>query len=128
MVGGGERLSYRVVFYRRARGESPVEDFVAKMPVKHQQKLATFLELLADQGPRLERPYASHVRGHLRELRVGFGRDEYRIFHFFVSGERVVLLHAFAKKTQQLPRREIETAEARMIDFQRRLEDGELIP
>lgn len=90
--------------------------------------MAGFLELLAQEGPQLRRPYADHVKGDLRELRMQFGRNEYRVFHFFVEGERVVLVHAFMKKTQKLPEREIATAEERMKDFKRRLESGGLEP
>ena len=119
---------YTVVYYRTERGESPVEEFIDALPEKYQRKVAGFLEMLAAEGPRLRRPYADHVRGSLRELRIQFGRNEYRFFHFFVTGERVVLVHAFAKKTQKLPEREIETAEARMKDFLRRLAEGGLVP
>jgi len=112
---------YQIVFYTNARGESPVEEFVNTMATKQQRKVGIFLELLAQEGPALRRPYADHVRGDLRELRMQFGRNEYRIFHFFVQEQRVVLVHAFAKKTQQLPEREIETAEDRMKDYVKRL-------
>ncbi len=112
---------YQIVFYTNARGESPVEEFISAMPTKQQRKVGSFLELLAQEGPALRRPYADHVRGDLRELRMQFGRNEYRVFHFFVQEQRVVLVHAFAKKTQQLPQREIETAEERMKDFIKRL-------
>jgi len=47
------------------------------------------------------------------------------VFHFFVQEQRVVLVHAFAKKTQKLPEREIETAEERMKDFKKRMAAGE---
>jgi phage-related protein len=80
------------------------------------------------EGPQLRRPYADHVRGDLRELRMQFGRNEYRVFHFFVQGQRVVLVHAYAKKTQKLPEREMGTAEERMKDFKKRLSAGELEP
>src|SRR5437016_5415086 len=101
---------YQIDFYANARGESPVEEFLNAMPVNQQRKVGSFLELLAQEGPALRRPYADHVKGELRELRMQFGRNEYRVFHFFVREQRVVLLHAFAKKTQKLPEREIETA------------------
>jgi phage-related protein len=118
------RGMYQIVFYTNARGEPPVEEFVNAMPTKQQRKVGSFLELLAQEGPALRRPYADHVRGDLRELRLQFGRNEYRIFHFFVRGQRVVLVHAFAKKTQQLPDREIETALERMKDFLSRFPPG----
>ncbi|MBI2932615.1 MAG: type II toxin-antitoxin system RelE/ParE family toxin [Planctomycetes bacterium] len=119
---------YRIVYYRTTRGASPIEEFLDGLPEKHQRKVAGFLELLAELGPRLARPYADHVRGALRELRIQFARNEYRVFHFFIVGERVVLVHAFSKKTQELPVREIETAEERMKDFQRRVDRGEVVP
>ena len=119
---------YEIVFYTNTRGESPVEEFVNAMPEKQQRKVGGFLELLARGGPQLRRPYADHVRGDLRELRMQFGRNEYRVFHFFVQDQRVVLVHAFAKKTQKLPEREIATAEERMKDFKMRLLSGDLGP
>ena len=117
---------YRIAFYRTARGESPVEEFLNALPEKHQRKIAGFLELLEEHGPALMRPYADHVRGPLRELRVPFGRHAYRVFHFIAAGDRVVLLHAFAKKTPDLPAREIATAEGRMKDWLERLARGEI--
>jgi len=57
-----------------------------------------------------------------------FGRNQDRVFHFFMQGDRVVLVHAFAKKTQELPVREIETAEGRMEDFRNRVKAGEVEP
>lgn len=116
---------YSIVYYTNARGESPVENLINEMPEKQQRKVAGFLELLAQEGPQLRRPYADHVKGELRELRMQFGRNEYRVFHFFVREKRVVLLHAFAKKSQKLPEREIETAEERMKDFKTRSAAGE---
>jgi phage-related protein len=57
------------------------------------------------------------VRGKLWELRVRAGRARYRILYFAFVGQRFVLLHGFVKKTANTPRREIEIAERRMVDF-----------
>ena len=119
---------YEIALYTSARGESPVEEFVNALSEKEQRKVAGIFELLAQEGPALKRPYADQVRGDIRELRMQFGRNEYRIFHFFMVSQRVILVHAFAKKTQKLPAREIETAEGRMKDFRARVERRELTP
>ena len=119
---------YRVVFFRTLGGRSPVEEFIRATPANHQRKIAGVLELLAEHGPRLTRPYADQVRGPLRELRISFGRKQYRIFHFFMLGDLAVLVHAFQKKQQRLPKREIETAEARMKEFRDQVEKGDLRP
>ncbi|MBI2933790.1 MAG: type II toxin-antitoxin system RelE/ParE family toxin [Planctomycetes bacterium] len=116
---------YRIWFYRTERGERPVEQYVSGQDPRHRRRVAARLELLAEEGPQLRRPYADAVAGPLRELRVGFGRLEHRIFYYFVRGDNVVLLHAFTKKTQQLPAREIETAQQRMEEVNRRLAAGE---
>jgi len=39
------------------------------------------------------------------------------VIYFFFVGRRIVLLHAFQKKTQKTPRQEIETALARYNRF-----------
>lgn len=105
-----------------------MEEFVNSLPVKHQKKIAAILELLEGQGPQLRRPYADVVRGPLRELRVQFARHEYRALYFFMLRDLVVLVHGFAKKTDAIPQREIETAEGRMDDYRRRVAAGEVRP
>ena len=44
------------------------------------------------------------------EIRIKVGTDIYRIFSFFDDGKLVVLLHAFQKKTQKTPKKEIQKA------------------
>lgn len=116
---------YTIWFYRTKGGRRPVEEYLADLEPRHRQRVAARLELLAQEGPELRRPYADVVDGPMRELRVGFARLEHRVFYYFVKSENVVLLHAFTKKTRQLPVREIETARERMKDLDRRLAAGE---
>lgn len=51
---------------------------------------------------------------NLWEARVQYGNN---IFRFFDGSELVVLNHAFTKKTQKTPRREIKKAEQRKKDY-----------
>lgn len=64
-------------------------------------------------------PHVRSIGAKLWELRTG-GRTQHRVFYFAASGKRLVLLHAFTKKTQKTPRAEIETAMRRMADYQER--------
>ena len=41
----------------------------------------------------------------------------YRVFFFPVSGRKLILLHGFKKKSQETPKRELQTAETRMKDY-----------
>ena len=114
-------------FYRTTRGEQPVERYMAMLDIRHRQKVAIRLELLAQAGPDLRRPYADVVSGPIRELRIPFGRLEHRILYAFFAGQAVVLLHAFAKKTDAILRKDLETAMERKKDVDRRLAAGEVL-
>ncbi len=66
------------------------------------------LKLLKELGPDLRRPYADTLREGIRELRVVFGGDSFRLLYFFFMGDRIVVTHAFTKKTARVPDVEIE--------------------
>lgn len=107
-----EHLCWIIEFYVDARGISPVLQFVESLSERDQTKVARVLALLREFGPLLGMPHARPV-GNLWELRAGPGR----IFYFACTGRRFVLLHAYRKKGQKTPRREIETAQRRWADF-----------
>jgi phage-related protein len=51
-----------------------------------------------------------HIKDRVWELRMT-GKDGIaRAFYVTASGQRIVILHVFTKKTQKTPRREIELA------------------
>ncbi|HEU0216668.1 MAG TPA: type II toxin-antitoxin system RelE/ParE family toxin [Stellaceae bacterium] len=59
---------------------------------------------------RVHEPYIKHLEGRLWEMRLR-GRDGIaRSIYATASGQRVVILRTFVKKTQKTPRREIELA------------------
>jgi hypothetical protein bfra3_12798 len=53
----------------------------------------------------------------LYEIRVKFGNDILRIFCCFDTGNLVVLLSGFIKKTQKTPRKEIDKAVSLMNEY-----------
>jgi phage-related protein len=59
---------------------------------------------------KLREPYAKHLEGPVWKMRMK-GRDGIaRAAYVTASGQRVVVVHVFAKKTRKTPRREIEIA------------------
>ena len=107
---------WQVVFYERADGTSPVREYVDRLSADDAARVTHDLLLLAELGLRLGAPYVRHVAGPIGEFRTR-GRVQHRVLYAAVEGRRFVLLHAFAKKAQATPRREIATAEARLRDF-----------
>jgi len=61
-------------------------------------------------GDRVGPPHVKHLQGRLWEMRLR-GRDGIaRALYVTVTGQRVVVVRVFVKKTQKTPRREIELA------------------
>ena len=75
---------------------------------------ARIVELLMEFGPNLRMPHSRALGGGLFELRPrgreGIGRSLY----CYISGQRVIILHAFLKKTRATPRRDLRIAYQRM--------------
>ncbi len=115
--------SYEAWFYRSTRGECFVEEFLNELPVKIRKKIARWIEALEARGPNLPRPYADVVQGKIRELRIVFGSNHYRLL-YFLSNKRIILTHGFVKKTAQVPIEEVKRAEWLMQEWERRTEQG----
>ncbi len=80
------------------------------LPAKVQGKILRWIEALETHGPNVPRPYADVVRGKIRELRIVFGSNQYRLLYFF-AGKQIVVTHGFVKKTGPVPVQELERAE-----------------
>ena len=107
--------------YETEGGRTPIEEFLNSLPVKHKTKAQFVIDLLAEYGLLLKAPFTKHLAGtKLKELRIQASPNIYRIFYFAYIDKKFVLLHAFTKKTQQAPRKEIEIAENRMNEYIRR--------
>lgn len=107
---------YEVEFYKDSKGKCLAKEFLNELQIKIRAKVTKWVDKLEKEGPNLPRPYADIVRGKIRELRVGFGSNEYRFLYFFF-GKKIIITHGFLKKTNKIPVGEIERAERYMEDF-----------
>ena len=85
------------------------------LPADMQTRFLHIAELLESFGPqKVGMPHIRPLEGKLWEMRMT-GRDGIaRAVYVARSGQRITVLHVFAKKTQKTPRQAIETAQARM--------------
>lgn len=74
-----------------------------------QKKIDYVLEVVISME-RVPKQFFKHLEDGIYEIRVKVRSDIYRIFCFFDAGRLIVLLHAFQKKSQKTPRKEIERA------------------
>jgi phage-related protein len=108
---------YEVIFYRDLRtGKSPVTDYVEHLGEKEQAKILKYIEFLRVSHGYLDEPYSKHITRKIRELRVDFAHNRHRVFYFAFIGKKIILLHAFLKKTAKTPNAEIQKAEAHYQD------------
>jgi phage-related protein len=75
---------------------------------------ARIAELLMEHGPNLRLPHSRAFGEGLFELRPRGKSGIGRAFYCFLIGRRAVVLHAFVKKSQQTPDRELKLARKRM--------------
>jgi len=91
---------------------------VESWPVDVLADYARLVELLAEYGPSLRLPHSRALGDGLFELRPRGRSGAGRALYCFLSGKRIVVLHAFLKKTQQAPDRELRLARKRMKEIQ----------
>ena len=101
-------------------GKSPVIDAVRALDAPSRAKVGAYLKTLEEQGHKLREPHVKPMGSSLMELRIPIVNGKYRVFYFFANGTIIVVLHAFQKKTQKTPDKEIELARKRMEDWKRR--------
>lgn len=86
---------------------------IASLPRDIRSSFERIVRLIESHGlERMREPYVKHHVKHLEgpvwEMRMR-GRDGIaRAAYVTASGRRVVVVHAFVKKTERTPRREIE--------------------
>lgn len=79
-------------------------------------KAGMVIELLRQHGSRLKLPYSRSLGRGLFELRVR-SNVEVRLLYMFHGRARAVLLHGFVKKSEAIPKRELDKAMARKRFF-----------
>lgn len=101
-------MSFEVFYYVDEKGKAPVRDYLYALPENERGKVYAFLKYLSECGYQMRRPFADALGGKtsLYELRPG----RHRVLYFFYMREKIILLHAFMKKTDAIPERDIETA------------------
>lgn len=102
---------WEVIFFETPRGEKVVKEFIKSLDEKTISKIGSGIDLLEKHGPFLGMPHSKKLTRDIYELRVR-GKLEIRIIYGFIN-KTIYLLHAFLKKTQKTPLKEINTAGGR---------------
>jgi phage-related protein len=103
-----------IIFFERDSGDKPVEEFLADLDAVVRAKVVRTLELLRTQQIVPAKFWKKLKRSDLWEVRVEYAGNIYRVLAAFAKGNRVILLHAFQKKSQRTPHQDMEIALQRL--------------
>ena len=101
-------MTWKILLFETNRGEKPVEKFISSLDSNTIAKVIHNIDLLEKYGNLLRMPHSKRLVKDLYELRVK-GKEEIRILYTFRSSS-IYLLHAFKKKSQRTPKKEIVKA------------------
>ena len=104
------------VFYATPSGKEPVREWLKKLDFESRRRVGEDIAT-AEFGWPVDMPLCSDMGKGLYEIRsnIADGRIA-RVLFAVIDGE-MVLLHAFIKKTQKIPQRDLDLAIKRMKEY-----------
>lgn len=103
-----------VRFYATETGTEPVRDWLRELPAGERLAIGEDIKAVQFRWP-LGLPLARKLTPRIWEVRTNLPTRIARVL-FTISGNEMILLHGFIKKTQTTPLSELRLAEQR-IDF-----------
>ena len=106
-------MGYEIEYFH-ARVLAKIESWPADVLADY----ARIVELLIEYGPGLLMPHSRALGSGLFELRPRGRSGIGRAFYCFAIGKRIIIVHAFVKKTPQTPDKELKIARKRVKEVQ----------
>jgi phage-related protein len=99
-------IQRQIIFYKHY-----FTDFYLEQTEKVQEKIEYVFKIIRTVQ-NVPKKFLDHITGTdgLYEIRIEFENNIFRIFCCFDKGNLVVLFNGFQKKTQKIPKKEIDTA------------------
>ena len=102
-------MDYTIAYYNAA-----VQEQILALPDTLAARYIVLTRRMLVAGPNLGEPHTKAVGEGLFEMRLKGAEGIARVFFCTVIGRRIVMLHSLIKKSQKIPRRELELAVDRM--------------
>jgi phage-related protein len=107
----------RVFFFKTSSGRSPVIDELDSLPVQASAHAYELLDGIEQHGLNAPRVVFRQIEGKLWAIKMNLpATGGYRVFYSLLEKETMLLLHAYAKKSQKAPKKELDTARKRLHD------------
>ena len=104
-------------FYETLRKRSPVTDFIDSQDKKDQAIILTVLENITENGFNAKGCHFRQLEGKLWEIKIKTPSGGYRLLYVTLKEDLLFILHAFKKKTQKAPKKELDIARKRLKEI-----------
>jgi len=93
---------------------SDVENKVLSLPEGLQARYFRLTDMMLTHGSNLGLPHTKPLSDGLFELRLKSKEGIGRVFYCTKVGKNIVMLHSFVKKSQKIPKKEMDIARKRL--------------
>ena len=108
-------MRFQVNYWRTQSGKAPVERYIDSIDnLEERAELLSLLQGVQEHGTEAIGVEFRQIEGKLWELKIRLRGNQHRIFYVVIKGSEMILLHAYLKKTQKAPLKEIRLAFQRM--------------
>lgn len=104
-------MEWEILYYSEG-----VQEIVNSWPVSIRAFYARVTERMIIFGPNLGMPFTRSLGKGLFEIRARGKEGIGRAFFCTIVDRKIIILHAFVKKSQKTPKKELELARRRMRD------------
>ena len=112
-------IKYQLNFYKTSSGKDIITDFILNCENNHKNKIRTGIKIFEDYGLELLRTKWLKKIYHtpdIYELRITGGK-QIRFLFIQYNPQVFLIIHAFVKKTQKTPVKELKIALKRAKEF-----------
>jgi phage-related protein len=113
-----ETLKLEVIFFKTKTGNEPVREWLKSLPVQARKAIGEDIKTVQYGWP-IGMPVVKSIGHGLWEVRSNFESGIARVL-FTLHESKMILLHGFIKKTQKIPKQEIDLTLKRLKE----LKDG----
>ena len=111
------KQGFEVVFFESANGRQPVREFILELTKQDKKELGADIRSV-QMGFPMGLPLVRKIAAGLWEIRSILKDGICRVF-FTISGNNIILLHVFSKKTKKTPLNELSIANERLKEFKK---------
>ncbi|MCR5559450.1 MAG: type II toxin-antitoxin system RelE/ParE family toxin [Schwartzia sp.] len=102
--------NFNIIFFELDNKTCPVQEFLDSLDDKMAAKIYGMMDILAEHGNELRKPYTEHLDDGIFEVRAKFSSNITRVLYFFYVGKTIVMTNGFVKKQQKTPKAQIDLA------------------